>query len=254
MTAESDWKSPPIDLRLGSDEIHVWRASLCPPPATLARLQEMLSPDERTRAACFRFSEHRNRFKAGRGIQREILSRYLGITPDAITFHYSPHGKPELDSLTDRSGIRFSVSNSGGLALYALALEHAVGVDLEELRPMSDAEAIARRFFSARERETFLSLPEAAREVAFFHCWVRKEAYIKAAGEGLSVPLDQFDVAFAPGETARLLGIRGSPNEAERWTLRELDPGDGYVGALVTQAKTGPLRLFDWSKPQREES
>ena len=142
--------------------------------------------------------------------------------------------------------VRYNVSNSGDLALFALTRGREIGVDLEKLKPMPDGLDIAQRFFSAPENEIFAAIDESMRDVAFFNCWTRKEAYIKAVGEGLSMPLDRFDVAFAPGEPARLLRTRGDENEAARWSMRELDPGPGYIGALAVEGDGWRPVLFDW--------
>ena len=241
------WAPPPAGpLAAAPDEVHVWRASLRPPPGTLARLEAHLSQDERARAARFRFDEHRTGFVAGRGVQREILARYTGLAPAALAYREGSHGKPALEGAAAAAGIRFNVSNSGDLALYAVTLGREVGVDLEQLKPMPDGLDIARRFFSAPENEVFAALADEVRELAFFRCWTRKEAYIKAVGEGLSMPLDRFDVAFAPGQDARILRTRGNPAEAERWTMLALEPAPGYVGAVAVQGGGWRPLLFDW--------
>ena len=238
--------APAGPLALADDEVHVWRASLRPPPHLLARLDATLSPDERARAARFRFDEHRVAFIAGRGVQRGILGRYTGLHPAAHVYREGSHGKPELDGAAAELGIRFNVSNSGDYALYALTRNREIGVDLERLKPMPDGIDIAQRFFSAPENEVFATLRDEVRDLAFFLCWTRKEAYIKAVGEGLSMPLDRFDVAFTPGEPARILRTRGNPAEAERWTMLNLDPGPGYVGALAVEGGGWRPVLFDW--------
>ncbi|HEU0301706.1 MAG TPA: 4'-phosphopantetheinyl transferase superfamily protein [Longimicrobium sp.] len=244
------WGTPPAGpLAPGPDEVHVWRASLRPSDPVLARLEAHLSPDERARAARFRFPRHRTAFVAGRGVQREILARYTGLPPAALAYREGSHGKPELDGPAAASGIRFNVSNSGDLALYALTFGREIGVDLELLKPMPDGMDIAKRFFSAPENEIFAALADEVRDLAFFRCWTRKEAYIKAVGEGLSMPLDRFDVAFAPGEPARILRTRGNPAEAERWTMLSIEPGPGYVGALAVEGGGGRVVLYDWDAP-----
>jgi 4'-phosphopantetheinyl transferase len=235
-------------VMLGGDEVHVWRASLRPGAGEQERLDALLSAEERARAARFRFPELRTAFVAGRGVQREILSRYTGVPPREIRYRESAYGKPELDGEGAAAGIRFNASNSGDLALYAVTLRREIGVDLERLKPMPDGLDIARGFFSAPENEVFAALPAEARDLAFFRCWTRKEAYIKAVGEGLSMPLDRFDVAFAPGEPARILRTRGDPAEAARWTMEALHPGDGYVGALVVEGGGWRMRLWDWEE------
>lgn len=245
--ASDAWAPPPAGpLALNADEVHVWRASLRPPPHVLARLEAHLSSDERARAARFRFPEHRAAFTAGRGAQREILSRYAGLPPHALAYSETKYGKQSLAGIAAELGIRYNVSNSGGLALYAVTLRREVGVDLEQLKPMPDGIDIARRFFSAPENEVFAALDEGVRDLAFFCCWTRKEAYIKAVGEGLSMPLDRFDVAFAPGEPARILRTRGEEDEAGRWSMAELHPGPGYVGALVVEGDGWRPVLFDF--------
>jgi 4'-phosphopantetheinyl transferase len=235
-------------------EVHVWRFSLRLAPAALAAVERHLAPAERERAARFRFPEHRAAFVAGRGVQRELLGRYTDVEPGAVAYRESAHGKLALDGAAERTGVRFNLSNSGDLALLAVAVERELGVDLEQLRPMSDAMDVARRFFSAPENEVFTALDETVREAAFFRCWTRKEAYIKAVGEGLSMPLDRFDVAFAPGEEARLLATRGDPEEAARWTLVGLEPGPGYVGALAAEGGGWTLRRFEREADPRSEA
>ncbi|MBB4637661.1 4'-phosphopantetheinyl transferase family protein [Longimicrobium terrae] len=245
MRSDAEWRPAPSGpVALGADEVHVWRASLRPSPAALARMEAHLGADERDRASRFRFAEHRTAFVAGRGAQREILARYTGLAPAAHRYRTTSHGKPMLDGADGR--LRFNVSNAGDMALYAVTLEREIGVDLEALKPMPDGIDIAKRFFSAPENEIFAALPETDRELAFFQCWTRKEAYIKAVGEGLSMPLDRFDVSFRPGEPARLLATRGDPDEAGRWTLRELHPGPGYVGAIVVRGAGWTPVLFDF--------
>jgi 4'-phosphopantetheinyl transferase len=146
----------------------------------------------------------------------------------------------------DRSGIHFNASHSGSLAVYAVTLGAEVGIDVEELRPMTDRSVIAGRFFSAREAEALAALPLQFTDLAFFKCWTCKEAYIKATGQGLSLPLDCFDVAVAPDEPPRLLRAPGGPPESQGWTLRGLDPGVGYLAALAVQTRLGTLHLYDW--------
>ena len=250
MEPEHAWApAPPAGPALAVDEVHVWRASLRPDHVALRRLEAHLSADERTRADRFRFPGLRQAFVAGRGIQREILSRYTGVPPAGLAYRLSPYDKPALDGPAAASGVSFNVSNAGDLALYAVTLRREIGVDLERLKPMPDGIDIAQRFFSAPENESFTAVPEGERDLAFFQCWTRKEAYIKAVGEGLSMPLDRFDVSFLPGQPARLLATRGDPGEAGRWTMVELHPGPGYVGALVVEGGGWRPLLLDFDAP-----
>lgn len=231
---------------LQAGEVHVWRASLALPPDHLAALERVIGSDERSRAGRFRFEVHRDRFIAGRGIQRRLLARYLGADPAALSYRLAHHGKPALDAPWDAAGLRFNVSNAENGLLVAVSLDRELGVDLEAVRSLGDRDDVARRFFSAPEVAVYDAVDEAERDAAFFTCWTRKEAYIKAVGEGLSMPLDCFDVTLRPGEPARILAERGNPATTGRWTLRELDPGPGWLGAVAVEGDGWTLRLFDW--------
>lgn len=175
---------------------------------------------------------------------RRILARYLSIEPGQISFTYSEYGKPELGGEFERRGLRFNLSHANELGLLAVTLRRPVGVDLEYLRDDLAGEAIARRVFSPAETASWLALPDALRTRAFFTCWTRKEALIKAIGEGLSIPLQSFDVTFLPGEPAALTAVRPDAQEAGHWSLLHLEPGPGYVGAA---AVCGPVeKLVFW--------
>lgn len=232
-----------------ASEVHVWRAALDVPLNRLRRLCDLLSEDERARAERFRFPLHRNRFAVARGLLREILGTYSGDPPQGLRFRYGTSGKPELDGEATSAPLKFNLSHSGGLALYAVARGRELGVDIETLRPGVEEEEIAERFFSAREVETLRSVPSGGRTEAFFNCWTRKEAYIKARGEGLSLPLDGFDVSLTPGEPAALLAVRGALGETERWSLRALDAGAGYAAALAVEGQRFRLRRWQWTEP-----
>lgn len=241
-----DWGTPPPAPALAGDVVHVWAAPLDPPDGTMRRHQALLAPDERARADRFRFERDRRRFTVARGVLRTLLGRYLGTDPRGIAFRYESHGKPVLADALAPSGIRFNVSHSGEMALYAFARGRELGVDVEEVRRMEDGLDIAERFFSEAEVAAFRALPEGIRDDAFFNCWTRKEAYIKAVGEGLSFPLHVFDVSLAPGEPARLLASR-DPQQAERWSLRGLpDPAPGYRAAIVVEGEGWDLACWRW--------
>jgi 4'-phosphopantetheinyl transferase len=233
-------------LALGPGEIHVWSVRLDPPAEQVERLGRCLSSDEWERANRFRFDKHRRQYVVGRGALRTLLASYLGTRPELVKFSYGPRGKPFLDPSLAKDGLQFNLSNSDELALVGFVLGREIGVDVEYLRKMPDCEQISERFFSESERTVLRSIPFPAKEEAFFNCWTRKEAYIKAVGEGLSMPLDRFDVAFAPGEPARLLATRGDEAEAARWSMLELHPAPGYVGALAVEGDGWRPVLFDW--------
>jgi len=248
MAPEPLWLPPPTDLALLSDEVHVWRALLDLPVSRIQSLQHTLAADELRRADRFHFQKHHQRFVVARGLLRTILGCYLDIEPGQLRFCYSDYGKPSL-STPGQKALSFNLSHSGGLALYAVTRNREVGIDLERIRTDFEYAQIAERFFSPRENTVLRALPVSLKPEAFFTCWVRKEAYIKARGEGLSLPLDQFDVSLAPGEPAILLNTRGDSQEANRWSLRELSPGPGYAAALAV--KGHGWRLACWQWPER---
>ena len=244
--SHSSWDDPPEIPLLGKDEVHVWRAALDAKASDVQRLQQVLSEDEQARAGRFYFQKDREHFIIARGLLRAILGRYLKLDPSQLQFRYTPHGKPFLDIETDRDELRFNVSHSHGIALYAITLKKELGVDVEWIRPDFANEQIAEHFFSHREVAALRALPASKQTEAFFNCWTRKEAYIKARGEGLSLPLDQFNVSLSPGEPARLLSTDGDPQEALRWSLQSLFPGSGYVAALAVAGHGWRLKCWQW--------
>jgi len=242
-----EWSDPPENIALLPDQVHVWRAVLDQTPAQLARLRESLSEDELERAGRFHFKRDRDHFIAARGGLRDILSRYLLVGTHRLSFRYSQYGKPELVDDLNHLDLRFNLTHSRGIALYALTMGREVGIDIEFIRADLADEEIARRFFSTQEVQALLSLPEEIRNQAFFTCWTRKEAYIKAIGEGLSMPLDRFDVSLIPSEPAHLLETRPDQSEAQQWTLFGLDPEEGYAASLAVRAQKLQLIKLNWS-------
>jgi 4'-phosphopantetheinyl transferase len=240
------WSPPPAELALSSDEVHVWCASLEQPASSLRWLGQTLSADEQERAGRFHFERDRRHFIAGRGLLRTILGRYLRVEAERLQFCYGPRGKPSLLETCGGDTLCFNVSHSHGLALYAVTHGRKVGVDVEWMRPLDDIEQIAERFFSARENATFRALAPDQKVEAFFNCWTRKEAYIKATGDGLSRPLDEFDVSLAPGEPARLLHVASDPQEAARWLLRGLTPAPDYAAAVIVAGQDWRLACWQW--------
>jgi 4'-phosphopantetheinyl transferase len=246
---EGPWHHPPADLSLSSAQVHVWRVGLAPDASCVERLRCSLSADESQRAARFYFEPDRRRFIVARGALRDILGRYLGMAPSELSFCYSFYGKPALARVPGEEKLRFNVTHSHELALVAVTRDREVGVDLEYLRPDIACEEIAERFFSARERAGLRALPAEVKHQAFFNCWTRKEAYIKAHGEGLSLPLDQFDVSLAPGEPAALLATRHDHRDAQHWCLQALMPGPGYAAAVAVEGQDWHLTCWQWRQP-----
>lgn len=205
--------------------VHYWSVEIGPD----ARGRQVLSAEEQERATRFVFDLHRNRYIACRSVLRCLLGRYLQVPPAEVVFAYTHYGKPELTG----SPIRFNVSHSEDRALIALTLDDAVGVDVEKLRPVEDCLGLAERFFSEPERARLASLPEEQHNEAFLNCWTRKEAFIKAVGEGLSHPLDTFEVTLVPGQPARLVSVAGLKDPQRHWSMIDLAPGPGLVGACA---------------------
>jgi 4'-phosphopantetheinyl transferase len=228
--------------------VPVWTTDLDSVSETrLGQLARLLSPDENQRALRFHFERDRKRFIVCRGILREILGTYLQTDPEKIDFNYGPQGKPYLKSAegqTDGS-VYFNVSHSSGWAIYALGLGE-VGVDLELFRPIPEMQALVDQCFSVVERSAFGSVPADLKLKAFYNCWTRKEAYVKALGGGLQIPLAQFDVSVDPSSPARLLRVQETPGEQLPWSLHSFDPSPEAVAALVCPKDNEPCLCGEW--------
>jgi 4'-phosphopantetheinyl transferase len=238
-------------MRLDGGDVHLWVARLEASEKNFGRAFSWLSPDEVERADRFRFERHRSAFVLGRAVLRALIAGYLRMTPEEASFTYGPKGKPalagaELSDTADSfnctvDSLRFNVSNSGDLAAYAFTLGCEIGVDVEHRRRLLEIEGIARRFFASDEVTELMALSESERPEGFFNCWTRKEAYIKAVGDGLSVPLDSFRVTLEPGVPARMVSLDGSTAAAERWTFHAFSPAPDYAGAIAYQDRERPL-------------
>ena len=241
MPTLDNWTVPPKHPALSSGVVHVWRASLeCEPPV-LRRLETTLCSTETARAARFHFLRDRNHFIAGRGILRALLGAYLSKPADSLRFNFGRQDKPSLEIQGLSPRVNFNLSHSHGLAVYAFALGREVGVDVELVRPEFIGDDIAERYFSPRELTKLRSLPQALRAEGFFNCWTRKEAYVKARGEGLQIPLHGFDVSLTPGEPDELQ----SPDRSH-WALRSFKPAPGFVAAVVAAGKEWKLCKWEW--------
>ena len=222
------------EVALHPAEVHVWAVSLHGDADALGAL---LSAKERERAARFRFADHQRRFRIGHGALRAILGGYLGADPAAVEFTLGPRGKPYVAGI----GPFFNLSHSGKLALIAVA-DCEIGVDLEKVRHLESLTAIAQRHFSAFEFAALDALDDAARQLAFYRCWTRKEAYIKALGVGLSMPLDTFDVSL--GERPEFLACRDGSEEPANWSLLDVSPGPEFVAATALRGRGRRVRCF----------
>jgi 4'-phosphopantetheinyl transferase len=239
------WQLPP-------DEVHLWRLGLELPDEALEGLLEALSADERKRSGRFRVGRERRRYVACRAALRKLLGGYMQSDPAQLELRYGRQGKPFLN-LEGTWPLKFNLAHSHELALLAFAHGRELGVDLEWMRPLDDANAIAERFFSVDERTAFQALEPADRTAGFYRCWTRKEAYLKATGGGLVGRLEHFTVQFAAGQTAALLWA--ADDDPVRWTMTGLEPAAGYAGALVVEGYDWRLlaRDFRWDLVSHRE-
>jgi len=182
-------------------------------------------------ATCF--ETHRNRFITARAVLRSLLANYLDCAPEDLQFDYGANGKPALAGRLADSGLFFNLAHSEDLALIAVTRLGPIGVDIEQIRPISDVDELVGRFFSPRENALFQSVPADQKNIAFFNLWTRKEAWLKATGEGIAHSLSRIEVTFLPGEPASLLALPETSRSNSGWVLRELLPAPGFVGAIV---------------------
>jgi 4'-phosphopantetheinyl transferase len=227
--------------------VDVWFGSLDAPDPVLRQLRRTLSADELERAGRFYFARDRDRFVVGRGLLRALLGDYTGTAPAELQFDYSPYGKPRL---RDPNGVSFNVSHSENRAVFAFTRGAAVGVDIEVLDSKPSDALVARQFFSPIEVRELLELPPDARPRAFLTCWTRKEAFIKARGEGLSLPLQDFDVTLTPGVPPKLRRTDWHPTEPSEWLLFDLSERcPGCIAALAVRAEEAVVSFGDLSSP-----
>ncbi len=240
----------PLPLELRADEVHVWLATLDDYDAD--SLKVLLADNELARAARFHFDKDKHHFIVARGWLRKLLAVYLGVSAGELRFFYAEKGKPALEE-SQRRLLNFNLAHSHGMAIYAFAHNREVGVDLEFIREDLADEKIAERFFSQSEIEVLRKLPAELRKQAFFDCWTRKEAYIKARGDGLSMPLHEFDVSLAPDEAAALLRNHKEPGEVTRWSMQSVAVPAGYVAALAASGHDWKLKSFSVDQlPEKE--
>lgn len=228
-------------FQLSERAVHVWTLNIEASPEIAKKFDPVLSADEKDRAARFRFDGLRYSFVTAHGTLRHLLGSYLDLDPADIRFCYGLKGKPALAS--DR-GIEFNITHSGSMAAFAFTRGCQIGVDIEQIRPLTGAQDIAHRFFCAEEAAEIMSLPPNEREHAFFLCWTRKEAYIKAIGDGLSAPLHEFRVTLLPDQPARLIHLADDQGAAQAWTLHDLRVAPNYAAALAYRDRERALSII----------
>jgi 4'-phosphopantetheinyl transferase len=231
---------------LSDNDVHVWRVPLNQSSHRTVLSFEVLSPDERAKAARFHFDKDRNQFIQARAALRFILSEYLNADPQTLEFCFGRQGKPALAGEHADSSLRFNLSRRDGLALIAVTRGREIGVDVELVHADLPVLEIAETSFSEAELATLRTLPESLRVKGFYNCWTRKEAYVKARGEGLSFPLQQFDVSLTPGAPAKLLEVRDDLAEPDRWTLQDIPVAENYVAALFVEGTDLGVTCRDW--------
>jgi 4'-phosphopantetheinyl transferase len=239
------WQTPPRELQLHGNEVHLWLITLPTELDSLASYRSRLTDEERQRADRFHFPEDRARFTLGRAALRILVMRYSGTTD--ISLALNEYGKPYL-AQPDIS-LQFNIAHSGDLVLLGFTRGRPIGVDVERVRPDFATTEIADRFFAPDEAALVAALPQPDRARGFFNCWTRKEAYIKARGMGLSLPLHSFSVVFTAGEPPALLRADNDPAAPQRWTILDLPTCENYGAATAFEGRNLSVSQFSWVAP-----
>ncbi len=248
------WLPPPPKLILSTHDVHIWRALIDREKSYLEKFQEILSDDEKKRAARFHFQKDQVRFILTHGHLRCLLSLYLPVEPSRLQFAQDYFGKPSLAGEFSENHLRFNLSHSEGVILFAFAKACEIGIDVEKIRDDVDWKRLSERFFHPNEADRIRSLPPHLQKKAFLNCWTRKEAYIKAKGGGLSISLKKFEVTLSPGEAAAIVRTTQDPDEAGRWTLHHFLPEPGYVAAVALEGEGFLLKFFNTKKNKESDA
>ena len=229
--------------------VHIWTAHNNCPDAIPKFLEETLSSAERTKASAFRFDHHRIQYLFAHGVLRQILAGYCRCIPQELTFETNDYGKPFVGAQRQEPALTFNMSHSENMVLVALTVIRSIGVDVEFVRPISDLDDIAGRYFIDKERALIAAARHDEKERLFYVCWTRKEACLKAVGKGLSIPLDSFGTAMPLGTSGRHLSVATESQDARLWWLSDLAVPREYVGALVIEGSMPQIDYFDWTFP-----
>lgn len=235
-----------VTIAIDDTEVHFWAFTIDPSDIVAMRFHPLLSADEKSRASRLRFAHLSNAFTICRGLLRLLLSRYLDADPASLQFYYQSKGKPFLRNQSD---LDFNLSHTDGMMVCGVAKRCEIGVDVEALRPLKDMQELAEKFFCPEEACELISLPENQRTSSFYRCWTRKEAYIKAIGEGLSAPLHSFRVTLSRSDTPKFLHMKGDHNLAQSWNLLEVQLGDPYIAAVAYPGLARTVRVHSTVDP-----
>lgn len=234
----ASWNANPAGA--GNEDVHVWLGKVPGDAVEISACARLLDGPERLRAERFVGMEARNEFVFGRALLRLLLGGVLRVDPTEVAIGYESRGKPRLISGSAEGDIRFNLAHSNSLVVIALAKGREVGVDVEWTGREMDWPLIAERVFSASELGGVLALPPEQQERAFFAGWTRKEAYLKATGEGLTDEISEIEFTFAPGKPAEVLRLPGADVETVSWEVHEIPLPEGFVGALVVEKGRKP--------------
>ncbi len=240
------WHKNPGNYLLNDQNVHLWLATQNIENDYIASLYAILSNDEKERANRFYFEKDRNSYIVSRALLRILIGKYLNQKPDSIIFKYAKYDKPYISEHLNYLNLQFNVSHSHGKVLIGFTKIRNIGVDIELVRTLEGAADIVNRNFSQYERHIYNSLPKSLQDRAFFNCWTRKEAFIKAIGKGLTYPLDAFTVSIAPMEEARLLDVKNDSQEKEKWILKDIGINADYVAAMVIESGECQLACYKW--------
>lgn len=247
-----DWHVAAAVPALAGSEVHVWLAATDLDTTSVMALWPLLSVEEQHKAQRFRSEDLRAKYIGARGQLRILLGRYLGMRPEKVVITCNQYGKPQLAG-DAAEALHFNVSHSGTLALYALRADSDIGVDIEYIDRAVPYESIANQFFAPQEYAMVRAFPADQQQRAFFNCWVRKEACVKAVGKGLHIDLEDFTVSLMPEQADRLLHMKEGAFGAddvfalERWRIATLPAPPGYAAALATHGEY--TQLCCWRYP-----
>jgi 4'-phosphopantetheinyl transferase len=243
-----NWNQPPENTSLLTDDIHVWCALLDVPAESVQLLVQTLDPEERMRASRFYFEQDRSQFIVRHGLLRKILASYMNIEPDKLQFRYTTNGKPYLVQKFQDQELQFNLAHSNEIALYALTLDRRIGIDVEHIYNFVETDQLANRVLSRQEKAESRRYPPNEKLELLFRYWTCKEAYVKATGEGLALPLKDIYLSLTPGSIAKLGSVKRNVQLASRWSLQELHPVPGFAAALVVEGHDYHINLWQWSQ------